>query len=598
MKKVAIVFVLAVLVPSAVLAWLAFRSLRDQQFVLERQQSLLYQGVTDALAKSVADTLARQQRDFADQAENLLATKDPRVAAAGFDEQLRQQWPAAEVGFAVTIAGSLLCPSPTNSPEARLFCADNGSFLGNRESAEVYWNANLKNTVLLANNTVNPLQSLSPAQNQTSSSDNGWLSYGKAKARKVDPVQKQDLNEPAAQDQTFSKVIPSEGEFHQLIGSETDGMLARFLQNKLKLMFWHRLNRDPQLVFGAQLALPRVIDAVRPFIQPHVGVREDICVALLDENARPMVLSDQGFQSNWKRPFVSSEIGEALPHWEVAVYLRNPAQLSQVAQTTRLTLGLLIVVMVLAIGVGSWLIVNDLSRQLTLARQKTDFVSNVSHELKTPLTSIRMFAELLAEGRVSDPAKQRSYLGIITAETARLTRLINNVLDFARLDQGEKTYNFSACDLARLTLDTAETYRPHLEQAGFTLICSAPDQPLPVRGDADALAQVLVNLLSNAEKYSNGQKEIAVEVSRPGGTRPCAEVRVLDRGPGVPRGAEEKIFEKFHRACDSLSSGIQGSGLGLTLARQIARAHGGDVVYQPRDGGGSCFTLCLPLEIT
>jgi signal transduction histidine kinase len=232
---------------------------------------------------------------------------------------------------------------------------------------------------------------------------------------------------------------------------------------------------------------------------------------------------------------------------------------------------------------------------LTLARQKTDFVSNVSHELKTPLTSIRMFAELLAEGRVSDPAKQRSYLSIITAETARLTRLINNVLDFARMDQGEKTYNFSKCDLARLARDTAETYRPHLEQAGFTLTCRAPDQSLLVRGDADALAQVIVNLLSNAEKYSNGQKEITVEVSRREGTNSCAEVRILDRGPGVPLGAEEKIFEKFHRACDSLSSGVQGSGLGLTLARQIARAHGGDVLYEPRDGGGSCFALRVPL---
>ena len=128
--------------------------------------------------------------------------------------------------------------------------------------------------------------------------------------------------------------------------------------------------------------------------------------------------------------------------------------------------------LVLAIGVGSWLIVSDLNRQLTLARQKTDFVSNVSHELKTPLTSIRMFAELLAEGRVSDPAKQRSYLGIIAAETARLTRLINNVLDFARMDQGEKKYNFANCDIAHLARDTAETYRPHLEQAGFTLTCN------------------------------------------------------------------------------------------------------------------------------
>jgi signal transduction histidine kinase len=247
-------------------------------------------------------------------------------------------------------------------------------------------------------------------------------------------------------------------------------------------------------------------------------------------------------------------------------------------------------------AVGSWLIVNDLNRQMKLARQKTDFVSNVSHELKTPLTSIRMFSELLAEGRVADEAKRRSYLQIITAETARLTRLINNVLDFARLERGEKKYNFKPCDLGGIVRETAESYRPHLENHGFTLQCHLPASPVNVRGDGDALAQVLVNLLSNAEKYSNHERQIEIRVNRHESPLPYAEIQVLDQGSGVPHGCEDKIFEKFYRAHDSLASGIQGSGLGLTLARQIARAHGGDVVYQPREGGGSCFALRLPLK--
>src|SRR5439155_7530019 len=138
-------------------------------------------------------------------------------------------------------------------------------------------------------------------------------------------------------------------------------------------------------------------------------------------------------------------------------YLLNPAGLSQSAQTLKLTLALLITVLGLAIGVGGWLMVMDLRRQLTLARQKTDFVSNVSHELKTPLTSIRMFSELLAEGRVADREKQRSYFNIITAETARLTRLINNVLDFSRLERGEKKYNFQNCDVVAVVRETANT---------------------------------------------------------------------------------------------------------------------------------------------
>ena len=266
------------------------------------------------------------------------------------------------------------------------------------------------------------------------------------------------------------------------------------------------------------------------------------------------------------------------------------------ARTAKLTLGLLIAVLLLTIGVGSWLIVRSLNVELKLAQQKTDFVSNVSHELKTPLTSIRMFSELLAEGRVSDPVKQKSYLQIISAEASRLTRLINNVLDFSRLETGEKTYQFQPCDLIDVARAAAETFRPHLEAGGFKLECAFPETKIPVRGDADALSQIIVNLLSNAEKYSGQLKEISVEVASKQTPLPYAEIKVLDRGSGVPRGSGEKIFEKFYRAHDSLSSGIQGSGLGLTIARQIARAHGGELTYEPREGGGSCFSLRIPIS--
>lgn len=650
MRKVALVFVLAVLAPSLVLAWLAVRSLRDQQFLLERQQSLLYQGVTDSLAKQITDYMAQQQRDFNSRVEAFAGGKNPRAIASKFDSQLRTNWPLAEVGFCVTLSGNLICPTcppPFNTPELRTFCLDNGAFLGNRETVEVYWDSgvnsksvtqnsgynNGNNQSSFANNSwsspsaqqsqqrpstdnqgfannsysANQQQALlpgvansqSPLDNQSSANQFKSKSFN----RSVNPVKnyKEVIPNAAAtvepQDNNISKITSAEAEFGQLIGDGTDGMLARYLQNKLKIMFWHRLDRDPDLVFGAQLNLNRVVDGLRDLVKADPALRDDICVVLLDDNARPVTLSRAGFQAAWKRPFVATEVGESLPHWEVAAYLVNPEHLTQVARTAKLTLGLLIATLVFAIGIGGWLIVADLNRQLALARQKTDFVSNVSHELKTPLTSIRMFSELLAEQRVADPAKQRSYLNIITAETARLSRLINNVLDFSRIERGEKKYNFRDADLVNIVRETAETYRPHLENTGFQMDCHLPAGELPVHIDTDAIAQVVVNLLSNAEKYSNGEKKITVEAVRRDGLLPCAEVKILDRGPGVPRGSEEKIFEKFYRAHDSLSSGIQGSGLGLTLARQIARAHGGDVVYEPREGGGSCFSLRLPLNL-
>ncbi len=621
MRKVALVFVLAVLAPSLVLAWLAVRTLRDQQFLLERQQSLLYQRVTDTLAQCISDRLAQEQQQFSAHVESLAGTNNPRDIAVHFDNEIRQAWPLADVGFSVMLSGfatcTVTCPSPTTAgPDAQRFLVDNGGFLGNAETVEVYGNVNNskignQKNILSGDNTINGLNSFNNSQAQQPSPNvqsiaNNSEGYGqnsfKGKTRAVIPQSANYnnvvANQTADPQDNQSRVIPAEAEFRQLIGDGTDGMFARFLQNKLKLMFWHRLSSDPNSVFGAQLNLNRLIAGLRDLAQPEPALRDEICVAILDDNAKPVAVSRPDFHTTWKRPFVATEIGEALPHWEIAVYLIDPTRITRAVCTANIILGVLIAILVIAIGIGGWLIVTDLNRQLALAQQKTDFVSNVSHELKTPLTSIRMFSELLAEQRVPDPDKQRSYLQIITAETARLTRLINNVLDFSRMERGEKKYNFHDADLLNIVRETVDTYRPHLENCGFEIECSLAPGQLPIHADTDAIAQVIVNLLSNAEKYSNGDKKILIKAGRRDGPLPCAEVSILDRGSGVPRGSEERIFEKFYRAHDSLSSGIQGSGLGLTLARQIARAHGGDVIYEPREGGGSTFSLRLPLKMT
>jgi signal transduction histidine kinase len=615
MRKVAVMFILAVFVPSLVLAWLAVRSLRDQQFVLERQRSLIYQGVTDSAARDVAALLSERQHEFTQQVEEMLGQGPASEIAVSFDDRLRTNWTVARVGFVVTAGGEIVCPPLNGRPEARTFRRDNNAFLGNRESAEVYFNqkqsVNFFNVPVETANDAGSFQqqpqSATPAtpQNaaqQSSSFNNRYTTKG-AQTRNIlpqktaEPLRAKDSADELQTVQQLSKIAPAEAEFQQLIREANEGTLARFVNNKLNLLLWYRSPREARYVFGAQLDLLHLKDELRdrlPSFEP--ALRDEICIAILDDNAKPMALSHPDFKANWKHPFVATEIGEALPHWEVAAYLVNPATLSQSARMVKLTLGLLIAVLVVAIGVGSWLIVTDLNRQLALARQKTDFVSNVSHELKTPLTSIRMFSELLADGRVTDSAKQRSYLQIITAETARLTRLINNVLDFSRMERGEKKYNIRDCDLVQILRETVESYRPHLENNGFQLECDIAQSTLAVRADCDALAQVIVNLLSNAEKYAGGGKQIAVRLDQPDTPLPCAEVKILDRGPGVPRGSEEKIFEKFYRTHDSLNSGIQGSGLGLTLARQIARAHGGEVAYEPREGGGSCFCLRLPLQ--
>jgi len=664
-RHVAIVFTLAVFLPSLILAWLALRSLRDQQFVLEHQQALLYQGTADNLAEKVRVFMNDRQREFEQLVEQILADQNPRQIAPLFDEKLRAAWSIADVGFSVTLDGAILSPTTWGNADGARWRRDNELFFSNRMTAEVYsskqenWitkndqedkeqdrslslnseqapsshiagaaRGEIENQKAPAADEVHekvqtaakpqaapspaappaakskesageevataeeknaPLEQRTDSKNlseaKTSSLDRLGFYSKKAVARSVIPQRtlKDDVVE-------LGKTTSSEAEFRQVIAGGNSGSLARFVDNKLRIMVWYRSPRDPQLVFGAQLNLDNLKKQLTPLVALDYHLGSDVCAALIDDTSKPVAQSHPEFSTNWRHPFVASEIGELLPHWEAGIYLLHPDQLNHTARVLTLTFSLLIAGLVSAIGIGGWLMVADLRRQSALARQKTDFVSNVSHELKTPLTSIRMFAELLTEGRVDSREKQSSYLKIISAEAARLTRLINNVLDFAKMERGEKKYHLEPCDLSTTVNEVVQNYRPHLEANGFHLQTRIAEHLPTIPCDRDALSQVLVNLISNAEKYGGEKKEIEIEAVQ---ANESVEIRMMDRGPGVPAGTEDKIFEQFYRAHDSLGSGIQGSGLGLTLARQIARAHGGDVTYMPRVGGGSCFILKL-----
>jgi signal transduction histidine kinase len=625
-KKLALLFLLAVLLPSGVLAWLAYRSLRDQELALERQQELLFQATADNLAERVRGFLLDRQREFASEVDQLVNREGSESAARTFYEKLRASWPLAEVGFAVSLTGQLFSPGSSGEAATRDFLREQSRFLTNAETAEVYPQSLLnagpvsrtKSLEESAKDQIPAARSESPqsaagakaaparpAQEKQSTSEmprrksadlpaTGKSETSREQApsrvvpRAVQP--EKELREAAP---SVSEVVPAAAEFRQLVGDDISGSIARFVQNKLSVIFWHRVTSESQIIFGAQLNLGRLGQELGDLVVAEPGLYDAVVLALLDETGRPMATSPSAGVINWKRPFVATEIGEGLPHWEIGVYLRNPGQLNQIAASLRQTLTLMIGVMLFAIAVGGWLIFRDIGRQMRAARQKTDFVSNVSHELKTPLTSIRMFSELLAEGRVDDREKQRHYSQIIATEASRLTRLINNVLNFARMERGEKRYELRRLNLNQLVEETIAQYQPHLESNGFLLECTFSPDNLEVWVDRDAISQVLLNLLSNAEKYGGESKQISISTARQ--TTDTVRLSVCDRGPGVPAGCEEKIFRQFYRTHESLNSGIQGAGLGLTLARQIVRAHGGEVGYQPRPGGGSCFAVDLPL---
>jgi signal transduction histidine kinase len=232
------------------------------------------------------------------------------------------------------------------------------------------------------------------------------------------------------------------------------------------------------------------------------------------------------------------------------------------------------------------------SKEMGLARLKSDFVSNVSHELRTPLALIRLYAETLELGRITTQDKKQQYYRIIRKESERLTALINNILDFSRIEAGRKEYEFRNTDIAELVHNTLESYRYQIEQQGFAFEESIDSNLPAVAVDREAIARALVNLINNALKYSSDEKFLGVKLYRKDGT---VKLEVADHGIGIARRDQSKIFEKFYRAGDPLVHNTKGSGLGLSLVRHITQAHGGDIEVESMPGKGSRFILSLPL---
>ncbi len=242
---------------------------------------------------------------------------------------------------------------------------------------------------------------------------------------------------------------------------------------------------------------------------------------------------------------------------------------------------------------GAYLLWLDVRRESRLAEMRSQFVSSVSHELKTPLTAIRMFAETLRMGRSPDQHTQAEYLDTIINESERLTRLLNNVLDFSQIEQGKKTYHLVPTSLVEVVHTAARALEYPLAQQGFDLRLDIKDNLPVVNADGDALQQAILNLLTNAMKYSGASREIDLRLQRQNGQ---AVIQVTDYGVGIAREEQTAIFENFYRVLTPESKLIPGTGLGLTLVAHVAKAHGGSVEVQSAPGEGSTFSIYLPLE--
>ncbi len=368
------------------------------------------------------------------------------------------------------------------------------------------------------------------------------------------------------------------------------GWIPWYVENRLHILGWVRRGGE---VYGVELELMTLLSRlVAAFPEPET---DGIVFSLTDGEGNILHQAGRALVEPARKPDIAVPLAPQLPHWQVVVFLGDHTGTLRQSGGFMILGSLLLAIFVAAILLGGGMLTWQAHRNMIDAARKTSFVSNVSHELKTPLTSIRMYAELLNEGRIKDAQKTRRYLEVIVAETNRLTRLVNNVLDFSRLEQGRMKYNIEDIDLTAYLPSILETHRLPIQEAGLALQMVLPGHPVTVSADRDALNQVLLNIIDNAVKYAAEGGELVVDLRM---SDAVCELRLMDRGPGVPPAHRKSIFEKFHRVDDSLTTRKPGTGLGLSISRRMLRDLGGDLLYEPRDSGGSSFVLVFPQHLT
>ena len=337
---------------------------------------------------------------------------------------------------------------------------------------------------------------------------------------------------------------------------------------------WVSYGKEPWLVTmtSPQLPLPALVIAVSSTMVVPPGVK------LLSRPAVGVAFVDA--------------LGDGFPGLHVEwMDSRFPATVRQQG----FPVGIWIAALALVLGIaafGGYLLLRDVDRDIRMNEVRAQFVAGVSHELKTPLTAIRMFAETLAMGRSRDERTKSEYLETIVNESERLARLVDNVLDFSKIEQGKKIYRLRPVRLEDVASSAARAMQFPLAQQGFDLHLSFPEEMPELQADPDAIQQAILNLLTNAMKYSGDARRIDVRLTARNGD---AVIEVADQGLGMAPEEQKHVFEKFYRAPSHESRLIAGTGLGLTLVAHIAEAHGGRVEVESAPGAGSRFSILIPI---
>jgi len=327
-------------------------------------------------------------------------------------------------------------------------------------------------------------------------------------------------------------------------------------------------------------------------------LEEGLSVAIVDESRKVVVgqglVSPEASEKSGDPQLVfTGAFTDSFPPWAIDIYRSGVGAAERQFRLRKTIYVLSLAAVIAALFFGGFLAIRSTAKELRLAKLKSDFTATVSHEFRTPLTSIRYMAELLQRGRVVDESRKQQYYETITGESERLSRLVENLLDFSKIEAGMKEYRMEETDITALAADVAGRFRQQAAFKDFTLETEIADDLPLIRADKDALGRAVLNLLDNAVKYSGGNPRVTL---RAWSGEDAVNFQVEDHGIGIGKPEQKKIFEKFYRSESALQSSVKGSGIGLPLVEHVVRAHGGKVFLESEPGKGTRVTIRLPVR--
>ena len=579
MKKRIITYWLLLTVPTVIIAAVAFRLLQHEQERINQQALISARKSVQVIGDTLQGTVQAVEDELT---AALIALDQQDIGNTLSLWELTN--PLIRNTFILDPARGLLKPRPDDTvtgEEAQFINRYKALFSG-----RVPWQASA-----LDRSNQNPKdESVSTIDSIASEPDNRSAQIPSKKVSPRQPSARRALLDLAKGVPEQSESASEELEVTQPV---TSGWISWFADNNLFLLGW--VKRQPDgYYYGVELEIMTLLSRlILDFPEPE-SLPEGIVYGLID-GAGNMLHQVGDAAVSRMRPDIEISLSPQLPHWQIVVFSTEEDAGGLSGSGFFMLSVLVLAIFITAIVVGGLLLTRQSLQNFRDARQKTNFVSNVSHELKTPLTSIRMYAELLSENRIKSDLKKKQYLQVITDESQRLTRLVNNVLDFSRLEQKRKQYRYENLDMRRFLIELLDAQKLRIDKSGMILDNQIPKTAVMVNTDRDAAEQVLLNLIDNAVKYAADGAILSVSLEEYDG---FCRIKVKDRGPGVPESHQSRIFDKFHRVDDSLTARQPGSGLGLSISRHLLRDLNGDLYYESRVNGGSSFVVLIPLSRT